>query len=64
MEIRYSVTSTIFCSQLDPEGWALALDMKALGQSIMGRAIDNSFILHISGEDMRKYYNKKPLTVW
>lgn len=60
MEIRYSVTSTIFCSQLDPEGWSLALDVKALGQSIMGRAVSNSFVLHVSGEDMRKYYSKKP----
>lgn len=60
MEIRYSATSTIFCSQLDPEGWPLALDVKALGQSIMGRAIGNSFVLHISGEDMRKYYSRKP----
>lgn len=60
MEIRYSVTSTIFCSQLDPEGWPLALDVKALGQSIMGRAVSNSFVLHVSGEDMRKYYSKKP----
>jgi len=49
MEIRYSVTSTIFCSQLDPEGWPLALDVKTLGQSVMGRAVSNSFVLHLSG---------------
>lgn len=60
MEIRYSVTSTIFCSQLDPEGWPLALDVKALSQSIMGMAVSNSFVLHVSGENMRKYYSKKP----
>ena len=44
----------------DPEGWPLALDVNALGQSVMGRAVSNSFFLHVSSEDMRKYYSKKP----
>ena len=50
----------VVCSQLDPEGWSLALDVKALGQSIKGRNVSNSLVLHVSGEDMRKYYSKKP----
>ena len=60
MEHRYTETSTIFCTQLDPDGWELALDVKALAQSVMGRSISNSYILHIKGDDMRKYYNCKP----
>ncbi len=60
LEYRYAETSTIFCSQMDPEGWELALDVKALAQSVMGRAVSNSFIIHVQGDDMRKYHHFKP----
>ena len=45
---------------ISADGWELALDVKALAQSVMGRSISNSYILHIKGDDMRKYYNCKP----
>lgn len=60
LEIRYAETSTIFCSQIDPDGWSAAVDVKAIGQSIFGRAISNSFIIPMKGEDLRRTFPKKP----
>jgi hypothetical protein len=60
LEIRYAETSTIFCSQIDPDGWSAAVDVKAIGQSILGRAISNSFIIPMKGEDLRRTFPKKP----
>jgi len=60
MDSRYGETSTIFCTQLDPEGWSAAVDLKAVGQSILGRAMSNSFTIHMKGDDLRKNFNIKP----
>ncbi len=60
MESRYGETTTIFCTQLAPEGWSPAVDIKAVGESILGRALANSFMIHLQGDDLRKQFSVKP----
>ena len=60
LDERYSETTTIFCTQLAPDGWAVSVDLKALGESIFGRATSNGFLIHLKGDDLRKTYHSKP----
>jgi len=60
MDSRYGDTTTIFCTQINPDGWAMAVDLKALGESILGRALSNSFTIHLKGDDLRKSFDRKP----
>ncbi len=55
MDARYGETPTIFCSQIAPDGWPMIVDLKALGESILGRATSNSFTLQLKGKDLRKH---------
>jgi len=57
---RFAETTTIFCSQINPEGWPMAVDVQALGESILGRAASNSFRINLKGEDLRQVYATKP----
>jgi DNA replication protein DnaC len=60
MEMRYSVTSTIICSQLPKENWPKVLSNIALGQAILGRVTAASFTINLEGEDMRKNHATRP----
>lgn len=60
LDARFAETTTIFCSQINPEGWPMAVDVQALGESILGRAASNSFRINLKGEDLRQVYATKP----
>jgi len=60
MDSRYGETTTIFCTQIDPDGWAMAVDLKALDESILGRALSNRFTIHLKGDDLRQLFERKP----
>lgn len=60
MELRYRETSTIFCTQIEPDGWPMAVKIQAIGESILGRAVSNSYIIHLKGSDLRKAFPEKP----
>ena len=45
---------------MDPDGWPMAVDLRALGESILGRALSNSFTIHLKGDDLRQSFERKP----
>lgn len=55
MERRVERTSTIVCSQYDPEGWIERLGESAVSDAILDRLISKSYTIKIDGEiSMRK----------
>jgi DNA replication protein DnaC len=60
MELRYRETSTIFCTQIEPDGWPMAVSIQALGESVLGRSMSKSYVLHLKGPDLRKTFPEKP----
>lgn len=57
IELRYKQKSTIFCSQIDTEGWSNYLGNGTLADAILDRIIHNSYQLFIDGEvSMRERY--------
>lgn len=49
-EARRKVSSTIFCSQIDPSGWHLKLGNKTIAEAILDRIIHDSYQILIDGE--------------
>ena len=39
--------------------WIVSVDLKALGESILGRATSNGFLVHLKGDDLRKTCHSK-----
>ncbi|QQP69545.1 IS21-like element helper ATPase IstB [Carnobacterium sp. CS13] len=50
VEMRYKLKSTIFCSQIDPQGWTQRLGNGTVAEAIMDRIVHNSIQLMIDGE--------------
>lgn len=49
-EARHKVSSTIFCSQIDPSGWHLKLGNETIAEAILDRIIHDSYQILIDGE--------------
>ena len=49
-EARHKITSTIFCSQIDPSGWHLKLGNETIAEAILDRIIHDSYQILIDGE--------------
>jgi DNA replication protein DnaC len=54
LEDRYSVSSTIVTSQLDPEEWHAFIGDETLADAICDRLVHNAHRLKLNGESMRK----------
>lgn len=50
IEARHKVSSTIFCSQIDPSGWHLKLGNETIAEAILDRIIHDSYQILIDGE--------------
>lgn len=60
IERRYSLHSTIFCSQMPTENWPKAFGNLALGEAITGRIKARAYEIKLSGDDIRKRHNERP----
>ncbi|WP_199868485.1 IS21-like element helper ATPase IstB [Virgibacillus senegalensis] len=49
-EARHKVASTIFCSQIDPDGWHFKLGNETIAEAILDRIIHDSYQILIDGE--------------
>ncbi|WP_179134095.1 IS21-like element helper ATPase IstB [Halobacillus massiliensis] len=49
-EARHKVASTIFCSQIDPNGWHLKLGNETIAEAILDRIIHDSYQIMIDGD--------------
>jgi DNA replication protein DnaC len=49
-EARHKVGSTIFCSQIDPNGWHLKLGNETIAEAILDRIIHDSYQILLDGE--------------
>lgn len=49
-EARHKVASTIFCSQIDPNGWHTKLGNETIAEAILDRIIHDSYQILIDGE--------------
>jgi len=49
-ESRHKTGSTIFCSQIDPNGWHLKLGNETIAEAILDRIIHDSYQILIDGE--------------
>lgn len=49
-EARHKMTSTIFCSQIDPNGWHLKLGNETIAEAILDRIIHDSYQIMIDGD--------------
>jgi DNA replication protein DnaC len=56
LEDRYSVSSTIITSQLDPKHWHSFIGDETLADAICDRLVHNAHRFKLSGESMRKKY--------
>ena len=55
MERRVERTTTIVCSQYNPEGWIERLGESVVSDTILGRLLSKSYTIKIDGEiSMRK----------
>ena len=59
LEDRYSVSSTIVTSQLDPKHWHSFIGDETLADAICDRLVHNAHHFKLSGESMRKKYGLK-----
>jgi DNA replication protein DnaC len=59
LEDRYSVSSTIITSQLDPKHWHSFIGDETIADAICDRVIHNAHRFKLSGESMRKKYGMK-----
>src|SRR5699024_3115189 len=50
IEARHKVSSTIFCSQIDPGGWHLKLGNETIAEAILDRIIHDSYQILIDGK--------------
>ena len=48
-EARQQVSSTIFCSQFDPQGWHEKLGNPTIADAILDRIVHNSYQILIDG---------------
>jgi DNA replication protein DnaC len=49
-EARHKVGSTIFCSQIDPNGWHIKLGNETIAEAILDRIIHDSYQILLDGE--------------
>ena len=54
LEDRYSVSSTVVTSQLDPDDWHAFIGDETLADAICDRLVHNAHRLKLQGESMRK----------
>ena len=54
LEDRYSVSSTVITSQLDPKHWHSFIGDETIADAICDRLVHNAHRLKLSGESMRK----------
>lgn len=54
LEDRYSVSSTVVTSQLDPDNWHAFIGDETLADAICDRLVHNAHRLKLQGESMRK----------
>lgn len=55
MEIRYNHKSTIFCSQIEIDGWLeRIMGERTVAEAILDRIVNNTFVIRLEGESMRK----------
>lgn len=54
LEDRYSVSSTVVTSQLDPDDWHAFIGDETLADAICDRLVHNAHRLKLDGESMRK----------
>ena len=54
LEDRYSVSSTVVTSQLDPDDWHAFIGDETLADAICDRLVHNAHRLDLQGESMRK----------
>ena len=50
VEARYQVNSTIFCSQISPEGWHEKIGETVMADAILDRIVHNSYKIFIDGK--------------
>jgi DNA replication protein DnaC len=60
LEGRYSVSSTIITSQLDPNHWHSFIGDETVADAICDRVVHNAHRLKLQGESMRKKYGLNP----
>jgi DNA replication protein DnaC len=49
-EARHKVSSTIYCSQIDPNGWHIKLGNETIAEAILDRIIHDSYQILLDGE--------------
>lgn len=49
-EARHKVGSTIYCSQIDPNGWHIKLGNETIAEAILDRIIHDSYQILLDGE--------------
>ena len=49
-EARHKVASTIFCSQIDPNGWHIKLGNETIAEAVLDRIIHDSYQILIDGD--------------
>lgn len=50
VEARHKITSTIFCSQIEPSGWHMKLGNETIAEAILDRIIHDSYQILIDGD--------------
>jgi len=58
VESRINRRSLILASQLTPEEWHLRIDTKIIADALLDRVVHNSYLLEITGPNMREYYSE------
>ncbi|MEK4303312.1 IS21-like element helper ATPase IstB [Oceanobacillus sp. FSL K6-0251] len=59
-EARHKIASTIYCSQIDPNGWHLKLGNETIAEAILDRIIHDSYQILIDGDiSMRERHGIK-----
>ena len=61
VEARYQSSSTIFLSQFAPQDWHAKIPEGTIADAVLDRIAHNSYMIHVSGDSMRKKHGAKKL---